>query len=819
MNLDLTNKNDITVNEYINILSEKGFYPQINKPTRVTENTATNIDHIFLKNTANKLNSLPFILTTAITDHYATILYLTESNDDQNYVNVSYNKKTINHTKLMKKLEREDWQEIYREQNVTTATKKFILKLKYLINLCTSVSQKKINNSKKLKPWITQGLINSIKERDKLKRLLLNNPNNHDIQGRYKIFRNTVTKLIKKTKIDYYKQKFTEAKNNVKEVWNLIKDATNEKKVNKSENIKNIRTDNDKVVTDNREICNNFNNYYAEIGHKMAQDIIKNSDVLVNSASHNIEKVMHTIYLYPVTENEIKNCIHSLKNKGSPGEDGLCSITLKTSMEYISKPLQYLINLIFQQGIFPEILKTSTVIPIFKQGDITQMSNYRPISLISNISKIVEKCLKKRILEHLNKFKIISPLQFGFKTGVSTVDAIHCVTQSIHNSLNQNKKPLAIFLDLAKAFDTVSHKRLLEKLENYGLRGICGDIISDYLTCRTQRVKINSEYSDERTITYGIPQGTVLGPLLFQIYINDMLNLRTSGQIIAYADDTVLIFSDDTWDGVKTKAEMGLNKIKHWLDANLLTLNNSKTKFLTFSLTAAGQSNIKKIKFHNCINPIDCFTCSDTIEGTASIKYLGLHIDQFMKWDTHASVIVGKIRKLFYKFYQLRELVNKKILVNIYKSLVESIINYSLVIWGGAYDNVLHSVRVTQKRILKIIFEKPNLYPTELLFKDSNLPDIDTLYIISSINFVYRSGHLRQRINYVHDTRSTAKKQIKTPKPNNSAYIKFVDYTGVKLFNLLPHSVKEINNYKKFKIKSKLYILNNLIDFKNLLKI
>ena len=228
---------------------------------------------------------------------------------------------------------------------------------------------------------------------------------------------------------------------------------------------------------------------------------------------------------------------------------------------------------------------------------------------------------------------------------------------------------MAIFLDLAKAFDTVSHEKLLNKLNKYGCRGVCGDLLRDYLANRRQRVSINSELSDEKTVKYGIPQGTVIGPILFQIYINDMLKLKIPGQVISYADDTVLLFSGADWDEVKLKAEMGLHIIHKWLNINLLTLNKTKTKFMTFSLNTAGSSNITKLKLHECQNLDDCNNCNYSIEHTKALKYLGLYIDQFLKWDVHIGTLSDKLRRLIFKFYQLRQFMET--LLIIYKALLK----------------------------------------------------------------------------------------------------------------------------------------------------
>lgn len=816
INLDINDTNNGLVQEYLNYLSASGYYPQINKSTRETNISSSCLDHIFFKNKKNfNFKILPCILKCSITDHYATILTLTKSQIISNECSKTqlseYQK--IDEVKLMKTLEHEKWDDICNQTDIEIATNKFITKFKHLIRSCSKTLYNKVKSTQKLKPWITQGLIKSIQVRDKLKQRLIQQPNNIILEQNYKRYRNLTTKLIRKTKHDYYKIKIQEADKDIKKVWTIIKESTNEIKTQNK--IDKIKLENDTITVNKIEICNAYNKYFSEIGRKMAEEIIDNN--LQNAHyEQNINFTLNSIFLHPVSETEIINCINNLKKDGTPGIDKIRASDIKKSCQYILKPLKHIINLVFVTGKFPEILKKAVIKPILKTGDPLEINNYRPISLISNFAKIIEKCIKFRLLEHINKYNLISPFQFGFKEKMSTVDATYALTHEIYHSLNTDQKPLAIFLDLAKAFDTVSHNKLLDKLNNYGIRGICNDLIRDYLTNRKQVVSIDSVYSEERQIEYGVPQGTVLGPILFQLYINDMLNLEISGEIISYADDTVLIFSGSTWQNVKIKAERGLFKIKQWLNNNLLTLNKSKTKFIAFSLNVVGQTNIN-IKYHNCNNPSTC-DCSNVIDRADQIKYLGIYIDQFLKWNYHIEKLNGKLRKLLYKFYQLRNILNIKTLVTVYKTLIESLIKYGIVIWGAAYDTILANLKVIQKHFIKIIYKKPKQYSTKLLFEESKLQDIDTIYIISSLNYIKKNTKLQNYLPTFYTTRSQTNMNFVTPKPYKTAFVKSIDYTGIKLFNILPPCIKEITTNNRFKKDMAKYVCENIENFKNVLK-
>ncbi|CAH1102642.1 unnamed protein product [Psylliodes chrysocephalus] len=263
-------------------------------------------------------------------------------------------------------------------------------------------------------------------------------------------------------------------------------------------------------------MANYCHNYFSKIGIDMATKINSVDDFLIR-----YPPLINSMALNPVNKNELIEHINLLKNNSAPGIDGITSRMLKNDHRYIIEPLMHIINLIFTTGKIPEELKISIINPVFKNGSKKDVSNYRPISLITNFAKMFEKCLKKRLYEYLIDKKILNVKQFGFQKGISTCDAMYELIFNIKNSLENENKNISIFIDLAKAFDTVPHKQLLNVLEHYGIRGLVLKIFENYLHERTQIVKIRNEFSNPVKIQIGVPHELSL----VQFFLSSILTL------------------------------------------------------------------------------------------------------------------------------------------------------------------------------------------------------------------------------------------------------------------------------------------------------
>lgn len=510
LNIDILENKEYT-NDYLNILSENAFISAVNCVTRKSGQEGSCIDHAFIKSPTELDFVIPMVIKTNITDHYTTALQIIFP-EKQNIPNLKPRYRNIlNMDKFSEILSQKDWSELYQCENAESATEYFVNFLQNEINKCTSkIKIKRIN--KKRKDWITDGLVKSVNTKNIYQKQLLKNPHDKDLERKYKNYRNKLNSVIKTAKTNFYRSQIEQRPYDSKTLWSVVNQATNNS-FSGNKQVNNIRSETGEIIENDVEISNSFNDYFTGIGEKLASKINKNKIPKVKRKSYH-----KTMFIVPADKNEVIREIKTLKNKKASGLDGLTAEILKTVQKQIAEPLTFIINKIIITGECPTHFKKSVVKPIFKKGDEMEIGNYRPISLISNLSKIFEKILKNRITTYIKKNSLLSKCQFGFQEGLSTQDAINILSQNIYRSLDNGSKSLCVFIDIQKAFDTVSHTQLLEKLEDIGIRGICLELIKSYLVGRKQCVQINNTISNFQDITCGVPQGTVLGPVLFNIY-------------------------------------------------------------------------------------------------------------------------------------------------------------------------------------------------------------------------------------------------------------------------------------------------------------
>uniref|UniRef100_A0A8C6MDJ7 Reverse transcriptase domain-containing protein n=1 Tax=Nothobranchius furzeri TaxID=105023 RepID=A0A8C6MDJ7_NOTFU len=358
---------------------------------------------------------------------------------------------------------------------------------------------------------------------------------------------------------------------------------------------------------------------------------------------------------------------------------------LKDIINHIVTPLTYICNLSFCTGVFPSKMKTAKVIPIYKNGSKHLFKNYRPISLLSQFSKILEKLFVTRLDDFVKKCNLLNEQQFGFRSNRSTLMAVMALTEDITTAVEENKYTLGVFIDLSKAFDVIDHTLLLQKLQRYGIRGTAYAWVASYLSERDQFVHINNVDSRKEFITHGVPQGSILGPKLFIMYINDVCAVLDKVNCLLYADDTSLYCSGDDLNKLVDLVEKELAVLKGWFDRNKLSMNVTKTKFIIFGNRKITNEIIIKI------NGI-------VIEQVHTYKFLGITIDEKLSWKPHIDDIKLKISKNIGLMSRMRFVLNIKSLQILYNSFILPYLSYGVEIWGNNYRANIYPIYLLQKR-------------------------------------------------------------------------------------------------------------------------
>ena len=470
-----------------------------------------------------------------------------------------------------------------------------------------------------------------------------------------------------------------------------------------------------------------------------------------------------------------------------------------------------LVNQSFQSGIFPDKLKIAKVISLFKKGNPELPSNYRQISLLPIFSKIFEKLMYRRLYKFLEIHKVLYSLQFGFQENHSIDHALVSLTEAVRNTLDNKRFGCGIFIDLQKAFDRVNHRILLSKLEHYGIRGCTLEWFRSYLSDRKQYVFVNGSSSNLLSITCGVPQGSVLGPLLFLIYINDLPNASKKLTFYLFADDTNIYYEFNDLPNFIKIVNKELRLVKKWLDANKLSLNIDKTNYIIFhssSVNVPSDSNIKIGKKY--------------IKRVKFVKFLGLLLDEHLHWKYHLNELSKKLARNCGMFFKIRNLLPLDVLICLYNALFLSFLQYGLIVWGQTYASYIDPIFKLQKKAVRAISFQPRMSPSLPIFSDLKLLKLSELFEVRLLVFVFDSVNktspscfhdffLFSSSVHQYSTRQASQGDLYMFRKNSLQYgLKSIRYLGAKLWNMLPVELRNAPSKISFKAKLKVYLLNSV---------
>ena len=577
--------------------------------------------------------------------------------------------------------------------------------------------------------WMTNEILQEIIAKNKMyvtwKTTLVTHINYENIKQRFKSYEKIVKKDIKEAKQRYFDQIFTAYKSDMKKTWKTINETLNRSK--RGSNVTSIFYHNGFTLSNAQDIANAFNVYFANIGKNLASEIEQNVNIIDYTQYLSTPITETRLQFKCITDNDTQKAIDKLENKSSSGHDGISNKLLKLLKMEQSKSLTLIINQMITTDIFPDSFKISKITPLFKKGDASLLSNYRPISLLPTISKIFKRILYNQLYEYFNGNNLLAEQQYGFRTNHSTEYAAVKLVDTISKEMESGSTPTALYIDLSKAFDTLSFDILLYKLNYYVVKGNAFKLLKNYLTNRKQYVVFNSQNSETVDITSGVPQGSILGPLLFSICINDLITISNKLKFIMYADDTTIYFNLEDFDPYHLKRDINneLEKITLWLKMNKLSLNVQKTKFMIFHRK---QKQISELNI--AINDTD-------IERVESFNFLGLHIHESLSWRTHTDTVRNKVSKVVGILYRLKNIFPMYILQTLYNSLIVSYINYGLLLWGVES----HRVESLQKKAIRLITNSNYSAHTTPLFIELGLLKVQDMFKLKLLKFYYKLSY------------------------------------------------------------------------------
>lgn len=789
LNIDFLNHSSQHTKLLFDLLESFQLYSLIKEPTRIAKYgnkiTTSGIDYIITNIGENMYHK---IIEPGISDHLGQLL--TWNNVEVNQrpktaeiISRKYNEHSVSEFKTLFADTRNF--EFHREFiDIDHMFNCFISHFNWCFNVAFPKQKIKINKNVKHNFIFSASLLKELNNLKSLNWLRKSVPDNL-LNEQYKLLKKKINKNIESEKKEYYAKKINMSNNKVKTLWSITNEKLGRSKYKEIE--LNIKIQ-DNIISSSKEITNLFGEYFANsVKNQIDQlNLPGNTHTTMDKINHN------SMFFTPITQLDVKKIILELKNKNSTGIDEIPTKLISECCDEISYYLAEIINVSVQLGQFPTELKISKVIPVFKKGDPLFLENYRGICLLSSFSKIIERAVYENVIKYLNNNNILTPCQHGFRQNYSIETASIDLIQYIYENIDNKNYVLGIFFDFSRAFETINPIFLKEKIEKMGIRGPVNQWIISYVKNRRLKVKIGSEYSDSYETELGTPQGGVLGPLLFLLYINDLPSYIQDGRVFMYADDTTIVVTAKSYIELNEKVISVINNFNQWSRNNHLINNISKTVIIEFKSKYNRPSEFE----FNIDNTI--------IKSSTSTKFLGTIVDYKLDFCENVGNLCNRLNKLFFAFLTLKANFHQSYLLNMYYAFIYPVLSCNIAIWGQATD--INRLFIIQKRILRLIFNiayRDSCRPT---FQNNNILTIYSIYLYKLLCYVFLHLNDFKKINEVHLYPTRNNENIYLSNFNYIQFKKSPKYAGGFFFNLLPINIKNSPSYKKFKTNLREYL-------------
>ena len=795
-NIDLLKHENNNVKKLVDLMYEHGLMPTISKPTRITKSTATLIDNIYVSRFFHKFNNSA-ILVMDTSDHYPCILNLGAMNTSETCKKTTFKGRNLcanSVNNLIRYLNNFNWDSLSLDCfSVNGALDHFMLVLNHGMDLHLPIKTITVSNRNVIRErWLTKSILRSNRKSQKLYMKWKQTDSLSD-GIKYRNYRNTLNRLKRRAKIDYYNQYFVENFGNAKKSWKLLNSIIG--RTSDKSSLPSYVEINSEKVFDLRKMSNEFNQYFGNLGKNYYKKIGKTSksfeDYLVAPTSASLT-------LNVTTPNDVYKLIMSLKNKNSSGHDGLSNNFVKKIANGISYPLSIIINKSITSGLVPESFKLAEVSPLYKSGFHHILTNYHPISLLPVFSKILEKVVERQLRTHLESNDLLHKNQFGFCTNSSCQD---CVMKLIHDIMpvkNQGSHAMSIFCDLSKAFDTLVPSQIIRKLRHYGVSEHSLEWFKSYFKNRTQIVCLKDVKSDPYVMEFGIGQGSILGPLIFLVQINDVYTITKYSTIIGFADDTTVYHCYHNLVTLYARLKYDMRQLLEWFKCNKLSLNATKTSFMLFTKNKCAGREVMQID-NVAIN-----RCSET-------KLLGIMIDEKLNWEAHFSYLCKKLQGGIFALNSTRNILPSFIKLRLYYSFVYSHIQYGCEIWGSLIaKRNLNRLQIIQNNCIRNILRLKSRDSVRNNFVGLKMLPISEVFKLNRLKFMFRHENdllpksLSNMFSNVSHDYNTRQQRFNYTGKNTLLEVL------VKDWNQLPTANKIIKSLSQFKKNIKYQMLSTL---------
>ena len=782
-NLDYSNERPKRHPILKNFESHTGLNQVITTPTRITPTTRTCLDLIFTNcshvQSAGSLN-------LNYSDHLPVFICKKKSRDKLDKIQVTgriYN--NYNETKFRTDLLTINWDHYYtlEDPNELWAYLESVI-IKCLDKQCPI---KTFSVTKRTPKWINHDVISLMRDRDQMYRRARKH-NREDDWNMARFLRNRTEAAIMNYRANIIKTELENNKKNPKKFWEKLHELL----PSKSNVPINSLTDIDSGATLEADVLpDHINTFFSNIGQTLAS---KYPTPIIQKPL--IHDNMTNLHQQEITLDEIDRRIREIDTSKSSGIQNLNAVQLKHALSTLKLQLRYLYNCSLRSGLFPDKWKMSTVVPLPKVPNVESVSDLRPIALLPLPGKILEQIVGARLKSYLEENNYLSEHQHGFRKGRSTTSSILAFLNDVYLNINTKKPTYAVFLDLKKAFDTISHQVLLNKLLCLNIAPPCQKWFSSYLSNRKQKVIINGNQSQIRPISFGVPQGSVLGPYLFIIYINQLGDNMNTSSIQIYADDTVLCNSDPT------ELKIDLQKVVNWCSDNLLTLNTKKTKWMIFR--GRQREILPELTFE--VN-------GEILMQATDYKYLGVQLDSRLEFEYHKQTLSRSINQKIFFLGKIRRYITTYAALQIYKTTILPIFDYADIIYDQDRIGASNMWQKLQNKALRLIYNNyypnPNRLSTKELHLKANLLPLESRRYLHLLVHAFDLTRIPSNLdNRDILTRRREGPLLKTIDATVPLFMKSTRYKAIQKWNNLEVSDRMIRDKETFKLEMRTKVCN-----------